>query len=319
MSFRMIAQSLACFLVFSGIALPTVNALGSDPHLAINPVYQQLIEEGVTADGDAYKLPLPVLAERSDSAAQEAAIEHVVPERMRRRFFRPSVVADHVIKLDNQPRADGSKFRVAHFWFAAKANLDDVDQDRFLDSMTEEPRDEEQGTGEVLTPEDLEKRGIKIEHNDEEVPNENYGYGKQRLLKKVDIRGTSRSYWSQNEDSAVAAMILDPRFVDDKEFPNEWRKLTRDEAGNLIPGDPQPFDGYGAYVKITKLNQPEGFIFVEGHVVFVEPHAWFNGANLLGSKMPAILQTEIRRVRKALLKAAATSEKNAKSVSGLTR
>ena len=159
-----------------------------------------------------------------------------------------------------------------------------------------------------MTAADLDKRGIQLENADPENPHENYGHGATRLLKKVDISGTSRSYWTQDDDSAVAAVVLDPRFADDEQFPNSWRKLTRDEAGQLQQGAPQTYAGSGGYVRITRLHEPQGFVLVEGHLAFVEPHAWFNGANLLGSKLPALIQTEVRSVRKALLKAAAQRE-----------
>lgn len=280
-------------------------AVGSDPHLAKNPVYRQLIETGVEADGEAYRLPLPALCEAADAAAQQEVIEEVVHERLRERFFRDSVVAPHVVKLESKDRADGARFRVAHFWFAAKANLEEMAESDFLDSMSTQERDEEQGEGHVLTTDQLKERGIQLQNADPDKPQENYGHGATRLLKKVDISATSRSYWTHDENSAVAAVVLDSRFADDEEFPNSWRKLTRDEAGTLQQGEPNTYAGSGGYVKITQLQEPEGFVLVEGHVAFVEPQAWFNGANLLGSKLPALIQTEVRAVRKALLKAAA--------------
>ena len=110
-------------------------AVGSDPHLEKNPVYRQLIETGVEADGEAYRLPHATLCEATDAAAQQAVIEEVVHKRLRERFFRDSVVAPHVVKLESQDRADGARFRVAHFWFAAKANFDELGESDFLDSL----------------------------------------------------------------------------------------------------------------------------------------------------------------------------------------
>jgi hypothetical protein len=292
-------------VVICGLATRPAVAVGNDPHLAQNPVYRQLIETGVEADGEAYRLPLPALGGASDAATQQEVIAEVVPEHLRPRFFRDSVVAPHVVKLESQERTDGSRFRIAHFWFAAKANLSEIVEDDFLDSMTTQERDEEAGQGQVLTAEQLQARGIELANPDPDNLQENYGHGQMRLLKKVDIAVTSRSFWTKHENSAVAAMVLDPRFADDQEFPNSWRKLTRNEAGTLQLGEPHAYAGSGGYVKISQLHQPEGFVMVEGHLAFVEPQAWFGGANLLGSKLPALIQTEVRAVRKALLKAAA--------------
>ena len=61
--------------VLCSLAMSPAIVVGSDPHLAENPVYRQLIERGVEADGEAYRLPLPALGEASDTATQQAVIE----------------------------------------------------------------------------------------------------------------------------------------------------------------------------------------------------------------------------------------------------
>ena len=56
-------------------------------------------------------------------------------------------------------------------------------------------------------------------------------------------------------------------------------------------------------MKMTKLHEPAGAIFCEAHVIYAEPHGWFDGANLLRSKLPAAVQTEVRSLRREMLKA----------------
>jgi hypothetical protein len=53
-------------------------------------------------------------------------------------------------------------------------------------------------------------------------------------------------------------------------------------------------------VKITRLAEPAGSLFVEYHVAFAEPQGWFQGANLLRSKLPIAAQDSVRKFRRTL-------------------
>ena len=67
-------------------------------------------------------------------------------------------------------------------------------------------------------------------------------------------------------------------------------------------GPPQPYGGAGMYLKITKLHEPAGALFVEQHIVFAEPTGWFDGANLLRSKLPLVVQSNVRDMRREWMK-----------------
>ena len=56
------------------------------------------------------------------------------------------------------------------------------------------------------------------------------------------------------------------------------------------------------YLKITKLAEPAGAVFAEQHITFVEPHGWFDGENLLRSKLPLSVQENVRSTRKEFIK-----------------
>ena len=53
---------------------------------------------------------------------------------------------------------------------------------------------------------------------------------------------------------------------------------------------------------IGHLKEPANAILVEFHQVFVEPKKWFDGANLLRSKLPLVIQPEVRAFRRELTK-----------------
>jgi hypothetical protein len=55
-------------------------------------------------------------------------------------------------------------------------------------------------------------------------------------------------------------------------------------------------------MKITRLHEPKGALFIEYHLIYTEPKGWFNGADPLTTKVPAIIQSEVRTFRQELNK-----------------
>ena len=100
----------------------------------------------------------------------------------------------------------------------------------------------------------------------------------------------------------LVAGEIDPRFQGDPEFPNQWQSIIK-EGGTTKLGPAMPWSGAAFYLKITKLAEPAGALFIEQHVIFAEPMGWFNGANLLRSKLPLAVQINVRSMRKEWLKA----------------
>jgi hypothetical protein len=118
------------------------------------------------------------------------------------------------------------------------------------------------------------------------------------LFDRVKATLVMQSMLTRTSDSVVVAAVLDPRFDHDPEFPNSWQSIHRDEAGRTTIDKPRPYAGMGWYCKATRLLQPAGAVFIEYHLVFDEPQGWFNGANLLRSKLPLVVQDGIRKFRR---------------------
>ena len=64
--------------------------------------------------------------------------------------------------------------------------------------------------------------------------------------------------------------------------------------------DALPYSGAGGYLKITRLHEPKGALFIEYHLIYSEPQGWFSGADPLTTKLPAIIQAEVRTFRREL-------------------
>ena len=173
-------------------------------------------------------------------------------------------------------------------WFIAYGDIKTIDNQDFLQkqyrSATSETDPENGATTRLLTPADLTCRNITpaAPSGGEEVAVE------FTLLDRVRLQVTVASTRSRTDESSIAATILDRRFMKDTEFPNQWRPITRDDAGRRQFGDPQPYYGFGGYAKTTRLIDPPGALFVEYHAAFAEPPEWFGGTNLLRSKLPIL-------------------------------
>ena len=276
----------------------------ADGHMKANPLLRTLVTDGVavTADGRV-KLPPPAMSDGLTGPQQKQVIEKVIgADYSYREFTRESVVAPYLLLLNDELKPSDPKAptKGVDAYFIVYGDFAATDDEAFLDNVLSLGRGNGDG-GTTLTPADLKARGITQEGNDEGV-RESFGHVTFDVLDRVRLSVTGRAVWTKTADSVIAAVHVDPRFRGDEQFPNRWRSLKR-SGGQLAPGDPQPYGGAALYVKLTRLNEPAGAIFVEQHVVFTEPVGWFGGANLLRSKLPPVIQSNVRSLRREWLQA----------------
>jgi hypothetical protein len=282
--------------------LLAMGLLSATPHDA-NVVWSELNKSGVPLGGDVrVTLPEPAMPDGLSAAQQKEKLEAIAGDAYPLpRLLRKSVVSPYILhqELIEKPDARG---REVTAYFIAYGNLEQLEDAKLIDRVMR-PEDENDSdvanTGKQLDAKALEARGIAWDASRQN--DDIYAHGSFTLWKKVEVESTLRTYWTRNEDSVVAAIAIDRRFDADKEFPNRWRSVEQLANGDLKPGEPHPYDGLGMYLKITRLAEPKGALFVEWHLVFSEPQGWFDGANLLGSKMPAIVQSRVRALRRELL------------------
>jgi len=283
--------------------LLAVALFAAEPgHLDTNPVYKQIVEEGVCVPGDVrVKLPAPTVADGLSAAGARAAIEalpnrHVAVDL----FLRKSVVAPQVFRL-RKIEMEGATVPVqaVDVWCVAYGKFEVLKSKEFLDQLLD--TGQRDAKVRLLTAEELEKRGIAPPAKDDR--HERYAHSVFPLMDRVELEVTPRTFVSRTKESLVFATMLDPRFADDKEFPNRWRPKKRDAEGKWQFGAFQPYSGSASYLKVTPLAEPAGALFLEYHLVFTEPKGWFSGANLLRSKLPMLIQSEVRKFRRQLSKA----------------
>ncbi|HEY1189618.1 MAG TPA: hypothetical protein VGE74_18370 [Gemmata sp.] len=270
----------------------------AEKHEEQNPLFRRLLDPGLEVGAGAkVKFPAPTMPDGLSGAKQKEVIKGLIGnDYSYDEFTRDSVVAPQLLRIDDiKPSDPKAPARRVDVWFIAYGDFKRLEDDKFLDKLTNVGKSNGGGKGGPLKPEDLTKRKIEIKKGNEK--REVYGTFEFDFLEKVRLTGTGHALWSRTRDSVVIAAEIDPRFAADKEFPNQWRSLGGDKVGPA-----NPWGGAAMYLKITKLAEPADAVLVEQHIIFAEPTGWFDGANLLRSKLPLAVQQNVRTVRQEFKK-----------------
>ncbi len=281
-------------------ALALAALLAADPAPG-DPLYKELTEQGVAVGAAKVKVPAPLMKEGLDAAGQRAVLDKVMGERYAYdEFIRDSVVAPFA--LTTTPLKGGYRIDLC---FVAHGKFDALKRENLFTRITK-PDKKADGNRQglpsstiILDEKALKKRGIEVKPGDK--VQEKYLATTFPLLEKVQLSGVAHSVQTLAPDSVLATIRLDPRFVKDPDYPDQWRPITVDENGKLHVGAPQPYTGFGGYAKVVPLREPAGALFVEVHLVFNEPPEWFkSNPGLLRSKLPLLMQDNVRKFRREL-------------------
>jgi hypothetical protein len=282
------------------LTLLTMLAAPADEHARANPIYHDLLESGVAGTATEHiRLPAPVMADGLSADVQDGVLKAVIgDEYSLDEFTRPSPVAPFRLQLrDASPSDPKAPSRSVDVYFIAHGDWKAAGTKELLDRVLNSNR--EAGKANTIETEELKRRGIRIG----DPKREGYAQVVFGLLDRVELSVVGHSFWSESPESLIAAGVLDSRFHEDAELPNRWRPTHKTGDGKVELGKAEPYDGAGYYIKVTRLESPKGAIFVEGHLVFTEPKGWFGGANLLRSKLPPVIQGQVRAFRRELAKA----------------
>jgi hypothetical protein len=272
-----------------------------------NPVLQELLEQGVTmSDGTSYKLPPPAMGDELAAAAQKAVIEkagklkgYSFDDLIDNRTAAPVVLVVRPLKETDD---ESSTIRSIDLYFVAHGKWDLLVSKEFLDSLSKakdgDNKNEVVSKSGFLTAAEMQKRGLTLESTPEHEMK--FVYSTFSLFDQVELSATRLAVATRTKTSLTGAAKMDPRFTDDAEYPNRWRPIERDSDAEIMFGKPHPYTGGGAYAKVTKLLEPADTIFVECHVVYEEPYGWFQGGEMLNSKLPVIVKSKVRTFRSKL-------------------
>jgi hypothetical protein len=282
------------------IFLPILLAatLAADPAPAANPVYRELRDRGVPIGGSKRQmLPAPSMDDGLGAAAQQKVLAAIADEdHPLEDLLSKAHTAPFVLKLSALPAADHELVpKSIDLWFIMYGDLEAAMKKPFRQRLL--TLGQQQVEVQELSAEDLAARKLSVATaGPTEV--EVYLHLASTLFDRVRVEETQRVTLTRAKDSLILAARIDPRFSGDSKFPNQWQPVVDGK-----PGKAEPYEGLGAYMKITRLAEPAGALFVESHTVLVEPKKWFDGAKLLESKLPTLVQQEVRTLRTELDKA----------------
>jgi hypothetical protein len=265
-----------------------------------NSIYVELVNDGVPlSNGAKATLPVFVMDDGLDQAAQEQILKDVIAKEK----VAPPALQQFIANKLNAPfikveaAIPNSTSHQIDLYFIAYGNLQTVANGNFWKARIGQKG--KNGALDFLKDKDLKQRGLVV--IDQAKIKERYAFAdKIDLFSMVEISATARTIETIGGESVVVAILLDPKFRGDKQFPNEWRPIKFLPNGAQQIGNANPYDGVGAYAKVTKLANPAGALFVEYHIIYNEPQEWFNGKGVLDSKLPAMIQNDVKRFRNDL-------------------
>lgn len=298
-------RSVAMKVVRLVFAFAMVLSVWTLAEAADNLVLQELLKDGIKlTNGEVGKLPPPALADGLTVEQQKQAIEKVVKKDTLARNFMTGGKTDawqykqtDIRSKENKPKA--SVGRLIDLYFVAEGSFSSIADPQFMKQQVNQGNNNNnanKGKAEFYAQKELDDRGLKIV--DEPKLKDRYAHILFPLFNMVEIGGTGYGVETIDKESVLVAFRLDPKFADDKTYPNQWRSINRGAAGNIQKGAPNPYEGAGGYAKVTELKgQTTPRVFIEYHLLFDEPYGWFNGAPTLNSKLPTKYDEDVRQFR----------------------
>ena len=198
------------------------------------------------ADGEIVKLPEPTLADGMTAAAQRRQIEAIAEGRNSwEDLTRRSVVAPFLLKnLAGRFRAGQGNWDAASTcgsspteawtpWLATSFSAPIQSGCRGFRKCFVGPAAGRCGPEETRLACPVGGRGSAIRG------------GRGDSAGASPVSATTRSIKTRTAESLLVASVLEPRFAADAEYPNRWRSISRDDAGNRQLGEPHTYQRVG--------------------------------------------------------------------------
>ncbi len=245
------------------------------------------------------RLPAPTLPPGLPAEQQAAALQQAAGKYSLDRWTRDSIVAPFV--FNKETLKDDAGQRVGYrldLWFVAYGDLATVEERGLFAEMLGADADDKDAGG-PLSEAELSARNIQLP-SDSAVARQLVRYSVP-VMDRVQVAGVVRTESLRGEGSLLGFAQIDSRFNEDAQFANRWWPLAED--GQAGEAEAQPYSGFAGYAIATTLAEPQGALLIECHAVIHEPYAWFDGRSLLSSKLPLLVQDNVRQFRRSLGKA----------------
>lgn len=274
-----------------------------------NSVYQQLVGNGVPlSNGKTVLLPPPMMADGLNAADQLAVLKNLVaPEQLSDflagRVSSPYVLVSKINDVAGSKPTDSVGHRI-DLYYIAGGSLATVGTEGFVRQQLGQGQNNQIGAAQFYTDDELKDRNLTVVNTS--ALRERYAHAEILLFGQLKVTGTGHCMRATTPDSVLFDFLLDQRLLNDPTYPNQWQRGRSDKSGKVVFDKPQPYTGAGAYLKVTRLQEPAGLqnqpqrVFVEYHLVFDEPNGWFGGGNNLLAKLPNRFEADVRKFREDL-------------------
>ena len=274
-----------------------------------NPVLEELLEKGVTlSDGKAYKLPPPSMGDGLTAAEQKAVIEKI--GKVEKLSFRGPDRRTHgrARGVDRSARLkesddESSTVRAIDLWFIAHGKWDVLNSKEFLDSLSKSKDGENKN--EVVS-----KSGIPLRAGNEKTRPEtriDAGAGDEIRLRHIFALRSGRT----ERDAVGGGHALEnlahrrgengsPASTPTPNIPTAGGRSFATPTPKSPTASRNPTPAAAPTRKSRSLSDPADSIFVECHLIYEEPYGWFEGGEMLNSKLPVIVKSKVRSFRSKL-------------------
>jgi hypothetical protein len=273
-----------------------------EPAHARNQVYVHALDKGVESEGETVRLPAPRLVDGQTAEQERAALVAIAgSDGAADELLKDSITAPYILKV-HDVKTERATIRAADVWFVIYGDLKAIDPKEAAEKV---------GGGEVeagnmafrTTLIDLDKARAEGVDTGPKVDGVEtwFAHIEGRLLNRLLVDVTNRVTATTSGHSIVVASLTDPGFAKPGTSRNTWAPIGKAGSGH-VADTLHPYTGGMSYGKISRLSLKPGALLVELHTAFVEPKGWFDGSPILRSKFSVIAQSEIRSLRRELLK-----------------
>ena len=236
--FRGLMRCVVAAVVAAGGLMAASSAMAQG--VAANTIFNDLLQRGVSFGGNVRRLPPPSLADGLNAAQQQQIINAILVRKSSKptyaAFTQNKLNAPYVMFIDDLNPPFGGANQPGHsidLWFVAWGKLNVITQPQFLKDQFQLDKNDRI---DVLKANEL-PMGIQTQ----QIPGGGdwFVHGQFMILsndQRALVRGTAHAMETTTPVSGTLAAMIDQRFNQNPNFPNEWRPVIRDANGKVQVG-----------------------------------------------------------------------------------
>lgn len=296
------------FLLICAVVFPCAATTAQS--ISQHPVIERLTTEGFSVDdGQRAWLTKPLVTPDMPADAQRQAFSDLVGSRRLEKYLQNSVVAPFKLKIETvRKTADNSAVRSLDLYFVVRGDLKIINEKELLSGMmgdSEKAKEHLADSGFETYAETIDGAASNEVPPKGTILSSLYRY-RFPIMDKVVVSGLVRGEGLYVDGALMQSAVTPQDKLNDPMNPTQWLPVPRGAKTDLELGAAQPFLGFQCYMTATQLAfTAKPSVLVECHAAYVEPHGWFDGRNLLASKLPLVMQQNVRDFRRNLKEAQA--------------